>query len=100
MAGGIFDHVVWGPNGAYAIETKSGTFRRGHLGQTLGNAAWTQRKLGVHWVTAVVCVEGSTAPRKDGNAWVVGRECLVDWLRQRPVSRDVPADASLRQLAV
>lgn len=96
---GNIDHVVWGPNGAYAIETKSGSFRRSHLSQALGNAAWTKRKLGVRWVTAVVCVPGRAEPREDGYAWVVGRECLVEWLRKRPLSRDVPAGPSARQAA-
>jgi hypothetical protein len=93
---GDIDHIVCGPNGAFAIETKSHRFRRSNLGQAAGNAAWLKQHLGVSWVTAVLCVADGPTPRKSGVVWIVGHDQLVRWLEER---RDTPVDAaSARQL--
>lgn len=41
------DHIVCGPTGAYAIETKSRPFSKRDTHQALGNAAWLKGQLGV-----------------------------------------------------
>jgi hypothetical protein len=38
------DHAVRGPGGAFAVETKSGTYRSSYLGQAIGNAMWLRGK--------------------------------------------------------
>ncbi len=88
--GGNVDHVVCGPRGAFAIETKSGHFRRRDISQAAGNAAHVQRKLGVRWVQAVLCVEDpAQEPLKQDVVWVVGRHSLREWLLQQ---RESPVD--------
>jgi Nuclease-related domain len=47
--GGDVDHILCGPQGAYAVETKSGRFRKADLRQATYNAVWVKRKLGVPW---------------------------------------------------
>jgi hypothetical protein len=86
--GGNVDHFIRGERGAYAIETKSGRFRRRDLPQALGNAAWVKEKFGERWVTAVLCVAGdSSPPHQEGRAWVLHRDDLQKWLQNRPVER-------------
>jgi hypothetical protein len=83
---GDVDVIASDPSGrVFAIETKSRPLRRRDLRQALGNAAWLKGRLGVRWVNAVVCVPGDTAGSRDGKAWVVGQEQLVDRLRNAPV---------------
>lgn len=72
--GGNIDHVVTGPGGAYAIETKSGaTARRDDLRSARINAAWMKPRLGVRWVTPVLCLVSSEAePHEQDGVSVVG----------------------------
>lgn len=87
--GGDVDHIVVGPRGAYAVETKSYRFRRADLRQAAYNAAWLKETLGVRWVTAVLCVDEERAPTQDGVVWVMGHEALLPWIRtQRNTSVD------------
>lgn len=81
--GGDIDHIVCGLTGAYAIETKSYGFRRRDLGQVKGNAWWLKEKLGVRWVTGVLCVADDIPPRKEDVIWVMGEASLVEWLRHQ-----------------
>ena len=86
---GDIDHILCGPNGAYAIETKSYGYRAGDVGQTAGNAWWLREKLGVQWVTGVLCVNDDRPAWKNGKIWVVSHRDLVDWLSHH---RDTPVD--------
>lgn len=80
---GNIDHVVWAPSGeVYAIETKSGAFRRDSLRQAAWNAAWLKNKLDVRWVTGIVCLPESTPPRWEGVVCALGQPELLDWLRE------------------
>jgi hypothetical protein len=94
--GGDVDHIVCGPRGAYSIETKSGRFRRPDRHQATRNAVWVKKKLGVPWVTGVLCVGEDIPPTKHEYIWVMGHGYILDWIRaqrERPVSA---ADASER----
>jgi hypothetical protein len=86
---GDIDHVLCGPRGAYAIETKSYGYRAGDVGQAAGNAAWLKERLGVQWVTGVLCVDEDRPPWKNGKIWVVSHRDLVEWLTRY---RDTPVD--------
>lgn len=88
--GGNIDHVVCGPRGAFAIETKS-RFLRSQLAQAAGAAAEVQRKRGCGWVQAVICPDDPSfvAPRKSGVIWIVPRAQLREWLLAQP-ARAVP----------
>jgi hypothetical protein len=82
---GNVDHAVRGPNGVFAIETKSGRYRNAHLGQAVSNAIWLKRKWHAPWATAVVCVEDEAQKPEwkvygRSSAWVVDRRALVPWL--------------------
>jgi len=55
--GGDIDHILCGSNGAFVIETKSYGFRGRDIRQTALNAWWLGQKLGVSWVTGVLCVD-------------------------------------------
>lgn len=81
--GGNVDHFVSGPPGAFVIETKRGGARAPDRNQAISNAVWAKEKFGVRWVTAVLCVgtDAPTQPVRQGHAWVLGREQLVDFLR-------------------
>jgi len=87
--GGDIDHILCGPNGGYVIETKSHGFRRRDVGQTAGNAWWLREKLGVPWVTGVLCVAGDHPPERRERIWVVGENVLVPWLKTQ---RNQPVD--------
>jgi hypothetical protein len=82
--GGNVDHVVWGPKGAFAIETKSGKFSRRDLNQAAMNAALVKQKLRARWVNAVLCVAEGEPPHRRGVVWVVPRDELRSWLLSRP----------------
>jgi hypothetical protein len=91
--GGNVDHLVWSERGAYAIETKSGSFRRAHLGQAKGSAWWAKEKFGAQWVEPLICVgdNPSPEPRYESGVWVLSAEHLRAWLRARPVTaRGIP----------
>jgi hypothetical protein len=81
--GGDIDHIACGPTGIYIIETKSYRFRRVDLVQAARNAAWLKQRLGVRWVTGILCVSDATAPRQEGAVWVMGREHLLPWLQSQ-----------------
>lgn len=83
--GGNVDHLVLGPNVAFAIETKSGRESARGRGQALANAAWAKAKYQRRWVNAVLCVltDPPPAPKKIGKAWVAGLDDL-ELLLSRP----------------
>jgi hypothetical protein len=95
--GGNVDHIVCGPGGAFAIETKSSRFRWGSLSQAAGNAAEIKKTLGVRWVQGVLCVDDpEQAPTKRDPVWVVSRQGLRDWLlaqHDKPVDTQAAAAA-------
>jgi hypothetical protein len=91
--GGDIDHVVCNTTGAFAIETKSGPFRKRDLNQTLGNAAWLHDRLGVRWVTGVLCVGEKREAEKFGSAWVMGPSALRPWIESRRETGIEPAEA-------
>lgn len=79
-SGGNIDHVAIGPTGAFAIETKSRSYKGKDLPQALGAAMALRELTGIGWVTAVVCVPGDHEAQKRGPVWVVGRDRLTAWL--------------------
>lgn len=86
------DHVLCGPGGAYAIETKSYGYRPRDRGQAASNAAWLSEQLQHRWVTGVLCVDEDRPPWKKDTIWVVNHRDLVSWLEQshgKPVDPDV-----------
>jgi hypothetical protein len=86
--GGDIDHVLCGPNGTYVVETKSYGFLWRDVRQTRGNAWWLREKLGVPWVTGVLCVDEDRPPEQRDKVWVVNHSDLVSWLeaqRNQPV---------------
>jgi hypothetical protein len=88
--GGDIDHVVCGPGGAYAIETKSYGFRSRDLRQTRSSAWWLREKLQAPWVTGVLCVAEDRDAEQMDKVWVVGHAQLVPWLM---VQKNQPVDA-------
>lgn len=90
---GDIDHIVCGPNGVFAIETKSYGYKARDARQAAGNAAWLKERIGVvPWVTAVLCVDGDPEVRKKDTVWVVGHREIVDWLVRQPSK---PTDTAL-----
>jgi hypothetical protein len=81
--GGDIDHVLSGPRGVYAIETKSYGFRRRDLRQPAWNAAWLKERVGISWVTGVLCVNEDRPPTLEGKVWVMGYRELRPWLETR-----------------
>jgi hypothetical protein len=99
--GGNVDHIVVGPHGAFAIETKAGRYRAGNVGQAIGSAMAVRERAGLGWVTAVVCVPNHGTPTQKGAAWLVGRDNLAEWLRGARLHRGRPInvdDATARLL--
>ena len=94
--GGNVNHIVCGPGGAFAIETKSSRFRWRSVSQAAGNAAEIKKALGVRWVQGVLCVDDpEQRPKKHDPVWVVSRQEIRDWLlaqHNEPV--DIKAAAS------
>lgn len=86
---GDIDHVLCGPGGAYAIETKSYGYRISDVGQATRNAVWLRDKLEVPWVTGVLCVDDDRPPFKKDRIWIVNHSDLVGWLESQ---HDPPID--------
>jgi hypothetical protein len=91
--GGDIDHVVCGPTGVYAIETKSYGFRSGDIRQTAINAWWLREKLGIRWVTGILCVAEDRQPEPKGRIWIVGQDHLLDFIEQQRNTGIEPARA-------
>ena len=90
---GNVDHVVIGPGGDYAIETKSGKYRPTDRGQAVSNAIWVKEKFSRRYVTAVLCV-GKDPPAepqlvRHGNStlWVAAPEQLRALIEEQPSVR-------------
>ena len=77
---GDIDHVLCGPGGAYAIETKSYGYRASDVGKAARNAIWLRDKLEVQWVTGVLCIDDDRPPFKKNRVWIVSHRDLVGWL--------------------
>lgn len=86
---GDIDHILCGPRGAYAIETKSYGYRPSDVGQVARNAAWLRDRLQNKWVTGVLCVDDDRPPWRKEQIWVVSHRDLVGWLENY---RDAPID--------
>ncbi len=84
------DHILCGPQGAFAIETKSYGYRAADLRQARRNAWQLRERLGVQcWVTGVLCVDEERRPEEKDRVWVVSHSDLVDWIRRQ---HNVPVD--------
>jgi hypothetical protein len=82
--GGDIDHALAGPGGVFVVETKSHSYRRRDLSQVAWNAAWLKEQLGVHWVTAVLCVRSDEPPRcVDDKFWIVGHRDIVAFVESQ-----------------
>jgi len=88
---GAIDHILCGPRGSFAIETKSYGYRPSDVGQVARNAAWLRDKLQSKWVTGVLCVDDDRPPWRKDQIWVVSHRDIVGWLENY---RDVPIDPS------
>jgi hypothetical protein len=87
---GNIDHVVCGPTGAFAIETKTNRYLFIDLAIARGRAKWLSTRLDGHWVTPVICLANrKQAPFQHRRVWVMGIDELVGWLEER---RDRPVD--------
>ena len=96
--GGNIDHVVCGPTGVFAIETKTNWYREGDLTVARGRAKWLSTQLGGHWVTPVIClINRDRAPFPHDRVWVMGLDELVPWL-ERGRNRAIDPDAARRAL--
>jgi len=96
--GGDIDHVLCGPTGAYIVETKSYGYRSRDIRQTAVNAWGLRQKLGVPWVTGVLCVDEDRPPEQKGRIWVVSHRDLIPWLgtqRNQPVDLEIARAALL-----
>jgi nuclease-like protein len=88
--GGNIDHVVCGPTGAFAIETKTRRYSKSDLPLARRRALWLSQQLGGHWVTPVIClVNDHRPPYRDDRVMVVSATDLPGWLEAR---RDSPVD--------
>ncbi|HSS81492.1 MAG TPA: nuclease-related domain-containing protein [Gaiellaceae bacterium] len=88
--GGNIDHVVCGPSGAFAIETKTRRYLKSHLPLARRRALWLSKRLDGHWVTPVVClVNSDRSPYQHSRVWIVSASDLRVWLEAR---RDRPVD--------
>ena len=88
--GGNIDHVVCGPRGAFAIETKTRRYRKTDLPIACRRAKWLSTRLNNHWVTPVICLlNREFEPFQQGRVWVVSASDLREWLESR---HDRPVD--------
>jgi hypothetical protein len=88
--GGNIDHVVCGPTGAFAIDTKTtARYVRVHYVSARRRAKWLSTRLEGRWVTPVIClVNSNRKPYQDERVWIVSASDLREWLeaqRGRPV---------------
>lgn len=90
--GGNIDHIVIGPTGVFAVETKSGRYRIANGAQAIGSAMELRGLARVSWVTPVVCIPGDDEPLKKGPVWVVPRHGLAAWLQACREHRGAPID--------
>jgi hypothetical protein len=89
-SGGNLDHVVCGPTGAFAIETKTRRYLKLDLPIARRRALWLSKQLDGHWVTPVIClVRSNRQPYKHDRVWVVSANDLREWLESR---HDRPID--------
>ncbi|MDX6479914.1 MAG: hypothetical protein QOG85_424 [Gaiellaceae bacterium] len=86
---GDIDHIVAGPRGVFAIETKSYGYRPSDVRQVARNAAWLRDQLQNKWVTGVLCVDDDRPPWRKEQIWVVSHRDIVTWLGGY---NDVPMD--------
>jgi len=94
---GNIDHVVCGPTGAFAIDTKTTAYRPHDLPRIRGRAKWVSDQLGGHWVIPVICLATRRQePVERDRVWLVGGSDLRSWLesrRARPVDPTFAAEA-------
>lgn len=97
---GDIDHVLCGPGGVYAIETKSYGYRPRDIGQTASNAMWLSGKLQNRWVTGVLCVDEERPPWKKDKVWVVSHRDIVRWLEESGGAPIDPTEARSRLVPI
>jgi Nuclease-related domain len=95
---GDIDHILCGPRGAFAIETKSYGYRPSDVGQVARNAAWLRDQLQNKWVTGVLCVDDDRPPWRKEQIWVVSHHDLVHWLEGYRDAAIDPEEARARLL--
>lgn len=95
---GDIDHILCGPRGAYAIETKSYGYRPSDVGQVARNAAWLRDQLHNRWVTGVLCVDDDRPPWRKDQIWVVSHRDIVSWLEEYRDAAIDPEEARARLL--
>jgi hypothetical protein len=96
--GGNIDHVVCGPTGAFAIETKTNRYLDKDLATARKRAKWLSAELDGHWVTPVIClVNREQKPYGRNRVWIMDRRELRPWLESR---RDRPIDPGFAQRAL
>ncbi len=85
---GNVDHLVFGPNGVYMIETKARRYENRQLIKARRQAAKLHDALGV-WVTPVICLhERKGKAFRADRVWIVPHGELLAWLhaqRNTPV---------------
>jgi hypothetical protein len=83
---GNVDHIVTRPDGeCFVVETKSGCYRIGHLGQALGCAVGIKKDRRLRWTSPVICVDDphqrpELKSHGKSHVWVVDRHQLAEWL--------------------
>jgi hypothetical protein len=98
--GGNIDHVVIGPRGAFAIETKSHWLRRGAHVQAKAGAGWLESKLDVRTAPIVVSANFKSLPSQNfgGRVWSMGLPHLIRHLRKMTCGAPVDVEAARRRL--
>ncbi|MEP7334719.1 MAG: nuclease-related domain-containing protein [Actinomycetota bacterium] len=80
---GNIDHIVWGPNGVFLIETKFRSYLPVHLTKAKRQSARLHDELEV-WVTPVICLATrEREPYRHEGVWVMGLDALVPWIREQ-----------------
>ena len=82
--GGNIDHVVAGPGGVFAIETKLHRFGKEGIRQAHAHARYL-RKATKSDVVPIICLANKTSPPKVyADVWCMGKPHLAQFLRDQP----------------
>jgi hypothetical protein len=82
--GGNIDHVVAGPGGIFAIETKLHQFGKPGIRQAHAHARYLRKLMKTH-VVPIICLANKTSPPKVyADVWCMGRPHLAQFLRDQP----------------
>jgi Nuclease-related domain len=84
--GGNVDHVVAGPGGVFAIETKLHVFGKAGIRQAHAHARYLKKVTGAE-VRPVICLANrNAAPKRYANVWCMGKPHLAAFLTAQPIS--------------